>query len=308
MSPELDLLVLGDANPDLVMRGDVEPAFGQTERLVDDAHLTVGGSGAIMACAAARLGLRVGLCAVVGKDIFGLWIRERLEARGVDVTAVRDDAVSPTGVTVVLSRGDDRAILTHPGAIAELRAEAIGPGLLRSARHLHVSSYFLQRKLAPDLPMLFDSVRELGGATSLDPNWDPSERWDGGLLGLLDTTDVLLANEAEAIAVAGKESVDEAAYALAARAGTVAIKLGLGGALARRGDEIARAPGIDVEVVDTTGAGDCFDAGFVYGLLHDWPLYRALSLANVCGGLSCRAAGGVEGQPTLEEALERLPD
>jgi bifunctional ADP-heptose synthase (sugar kinase/adenylyltransferase) len=77
----LDLLVLGDANPDLVLLGDVEPAFGQAERLVERAHLTVGGSGAIAACGAARLGLRVGFCGVVGDDLFGRFLRARLEGR-----------------------------------------------------------------------------------------------------------------------------------------------------------------------------------------------------------------------------------
>ena len=83
-----DLLVLGDANPDLVLTGDVEPAFGQAERLVDDAHLTVGGSGAIVACGAARLGLRVGFCGVVGDDLFGRFLRDELERRGVEALAV----------------------------------------------------------------------------------------------------------------------------------------------------------------------------------------------------------------------------
>ncbi|HEY2965257.1 MAG TPA: carbohydrate kinase family protein, partial [Actinomycetota bacterium] len=181
MSDPFDLLVLGDANPDLVLTGDVEPRFGQTERLVDDARLTVGGSGAIAATGAARLGLRVAFCGVVGDDPFGDFLRDELERRGVDVGGLVVDVARPTGVTVVLARTNDRAILTHAGTVADLRADLIDPERLGRARHVHVSSYFLQQRLAPELPALFGRVRAGGATTSVDPNWDPSEGWDGGL-------------------------------------------------------------------------------------------------------------------------------
>src|SRR5207245_4463317 len=145
---EFDLLVLGDANPDLVMLGsDVEPAFGQAERLVDEGRLTLGGSGAILACGAARLGLRVSLCAVVGDDAFGAFVREKLDERGVDTSGLIVDEELSTGVSVILSGARDRAILTALGTIGDLSAERIDPSLLSSARHVHVSSYFLQLRL-----------------------------------------------------------------------------------------------------------------------------------------------------------------
>ena len=123
MPPRFDLLVLGDANPDLILTGDVEPAFGQAERLLDQARLTVGGSGAIVACAATRLGLRVAFGGSVGDDVLGRFMRDELERRGVDVRGLVVDEAEPTGTTVVLARPDDRAILTHAGAIGSLTAE-----------------------------------------------------------------------------------------------------------------------------------------------------------------------------------------
>jgi sugar/nucleoside kinase (ribokinase family) len=96
-----------------------------------------------------------------------------LEARGLGVQGLVVDSHTPTGITVVLSKGNDRAILTHPGTIAELRSDRIDRGLLNDARHVHVSSYFLQAALRPDLPMLFDEVHARGATTSVDPNWDP---------------------------------------------------------------------------------------------------------------------------------------
>ena len=301
--PDLDLLILGDANPDLVLTGDIEPAFGQTERLLDGAHLTVGGSGAIVACGAARLGLRVAFCGVVGDDHFGRFMRDELDRRGVDVSGLVVDPTRSTGLTVILARSDDRAILTHEGTIGDLRAELIDPELLMAAGHLHVASYFLQRRLAPDLPALFERVRANGATTSLDPNWDPSERWNGGARGLLSHTDVFLPNATEAVHIAGTASVDEAVIALAASAGLVVAKAGPDGAIVARGDELVHAPAPAVDAVDATGAGDSFDAGFLVTWLAGDPLERGLAIANACGGLSTRALGGVDAQPTMDEAL-----
>jgi sugar/nucleoside kinase (ribokinase family) len=306
VSDPFDLLVLGDANPDLVLTGDVEPRFGQTERLVDDALLTVGGSGAIAATGAARLGLRVALCGVVGDDPFGDFLRDELERRGVDVGGLVVDVARPTGVTVVLARTNDRAILTHAGTIADLRTDLIDPGRLELARHVHVSSFFLQRSLAPELPALFGRVRADGATTSVDPNWDPSERWDGGLRDLLVHTDVFLPNATEASLIAGIDELDDAVLALAERAGVVVTKDGAGGALAAHGERLVRAAAPTIDALDTTGAGDAFDAGYLASMLAGDPLERSLAIANACGALSTRAVGGVDAQPTMDEVLTLL--
>jgi sugar/nucleoside kinase (ribokinase family) len=300
--PAYDLVVLGDANPDLVLRGDVEPAFGQAERLVDDARLTVGGSGAIAACGAARLGLRVAFCGVVGDDAMGRFMRDELVARGVDVGALRSDSERPTGVTVVLSRGQDRAILTHPGTIAALEGSMVDPALLRETRHVHVSSFFLQDALAPDLPRLFDEARAAGSTTSVDPNWDPAERWDGGLLDVLDRTDVFLPNDAEVTRIARVDDVEEAARSLATRADLVVVKTGAEGAVAvHAGDDAVRVRPEPLDTVDSTGAGDSFDAGFLAAALEGRPLEEALAFGAACGALSTRAIGGVDAQPDRGE-------
>ncbi|HEY8117485.1 MAG TPA: carbohydrate kinase family protein [Actinomycetota bacterium] len=306
MSDSFDLLVLGDANPDLVLTGDVEPAFGQEERLVDAARLTVGGSGAIVAAGAARLGLRVGFCGVVGDDAFGRFMLDELERRGVDVGGLVVDSARPTGVTVVLARPNDRAILTHAGTIADLRTELIDPARLELARHVHVSSYFLQRSLAPELPAVFGRVRAAGATTSVDPNWDPSGRWDGGLRDLLGQVDVFFPNATEATRIAGIDELDDAVLALAECAGVVVAKAGAAGALAAHGERLVRAAAPAIETLDATGAGDAFDAGYLASMLAGDPLERSLAIANACGALSTRALGGVDAQPTMEEVLAGL--
>jgi sugar/nucleoside kinase (ribokinase family) len=303
---ELDLLVLGDGNPDLIVSGDAVPEFGQAEKLVDDARLVVGGSGAIMACGAARLGLRTAFAGVIGDDAFGRFMLDALGERGVETGAVVVDPALPTGLSVVLLSGEDRAMLTSLGTIAELRTDLVDREQIASARHVHVSSYFLQHRLRPDLPELFDAAHGGGGTTSVDPNWDPVGNWDGDLLGLLDRTDLFLPNSAEARAITGIDDIDVAAELLAEHGTTIAVKFGQGGGLAMRGQEVVRSEAIPASVVDTTGAGDSFDAGFVAGMLAGWPLDRSLSLAVACGSLSTRGMGGTAAQPTMDEALAAL--
>ena len=303
---DFDLLVLGDANPDLVLRGDVRPEFGQVEKLVDEARLVVGGSGAIMACGAARLGLTTSFCGVVGDDVFGRFMVDALQSSGVDTRALRVIDRASTGLSVILSEGQDRAILTFPGSIGDLSARDVDLDLLGGARHLHASSYFLQRGLRAGLPGLFREAHRAGATTSVDPNWDPEERWDGDLLELLAETDVFLPNAAEARAIVGVDDVDAAARSLAERARAVAVKCGPEGALAVEGTETVRSEALSEEVVDMIGAGDSFDAGFIAARIEGWPLARCLDVAAACGSLSTRGIGGTAAQPTMREVLAAL--
>lgn len=297
-----DLLVVGEINPDLILRGDVTPAFGQVEKLVDDATLTIGSSSVIFACGVARLGLRVAFAGVVGDDVFGQFMVSQMLARGIDTSAIVLEPSLHTGLSVILSRATDRAILTFAGSIAALRYEQIDLAMLDRARHLHLGAFFMLDALRPDVPRLFSEARQRGLTTSLDTNYDPTERWDGGLRQVLPLVDVFLPNEAELCAIGGSPDPDAALAALAQQVPIVAAKLGSQGGVARRGSTIAHAPALPVAVVDTTGAGDTFDAGFIYGFLHGWELAATLRLACACGSLSTRAAGGTAAQPTLAEA------
>jgi sugar/nucleoside kinase (ribokinase family) len=303
MTPSFDLLVAGEINPDLILSGNVTPEFGQVEKLVDNASLTIGSSSAIFACGAARLGLKVAFIGVCGEDVFGRFMLDEMSKRGVDVSHVVIRKDGQTGLSVILNNQIDRAILTHPGLIADLQASDIPDALLCESRHLHVASYFLQAKLQPDLPNLFRHARLLGLTTSLDTNYDPSEKWTG-FDELLPVTNVILPNEREALSLTGESNVDLAANRLGSRVEALAIKLGADGALGVREGATVRVASIHVNVVDTVGAGDSFDAGFLYGYLNEWSLEQTLQLACVCGSLSTRRAGGTNGQPTLEEAMK----
>jgi len=305
MNRPFDILVAGEINPDLILSGDVNPEFGQVEKLVESVSLSIGSSSAIFACGAARLGLKVAVIGMCGDDLFGRFMLEAMQSRSVDVSNVIRIPGGRTGVSVILARGGDRAILTYPGLIAALKASDISDQLLRQTRHLHVAGYFLQTALQPGLPALFKRAHALSVTTSLDTNWDPAEKW-GGILELLPLTDVFLPNAAEAMAITGLETIDLAAEELAQHAGIAAAKLGAEGALGVQGKLKSRTSAIAVTVVDTVGAGDSFDAGFLFGYLNHWNLEKSLKLGAACGALSTQAAGGTTAQPSLEEAMRHV--
>jgi sugar/nucleoside kinase (ribokinase family) len=301
-----DLVVMGDCNPDvLVLGGDVIPEFGQREKLVDRVSLVIGGSAAITAVAAARLGLRVALVAAVGDDPAGRFMLGQLAAEGVDTTAVAVRADVPTGMTVALSRGEDRAILTATGAIASLTAQDLPETLLEGAPHLHVSSYFLiERSLGGHLGAIFAAARAAGVTTSLDTNWDPAETWGGSALqAVLAQTSLLIPNEAEALRIAGQRTLPEAAGVLTAAGTTLVVKRGARGALCLQGGRrhAVRLP--PVRPVDTTGAGDCFNAGLIAGLLRGLALPEAAALGCAVAAASTQAPGGTGSTPDLAAAL-----
>src|SRR5688572_26361968 len=297
-----DILVAGEINPDLIFSGNVLSDFGQVEKLVSSYTLAVGSSSAIFACGAARLCLRVSFIGVCGRDVFARFMLDEMQKRNIDVSNVIIRQDGQTGISMILNQDADRAILTHLGLMAELRASDIPDDLLRQARHLHVASYFLQTKLQPDLPILFQRAHSLGLTTSLDTNYDPSEKWIG-FDKLLSATDIFLPNKTEALSITQSDDIESAAKQLANKSKIVAIKLGADGAVLQTKDKRIYMPSIPVDIVDTIGAGDSFDAGFLYGYLNDWELEKSLQLAVVYGALSTQASGGTAAQPELDAAL-----
>jgi sugar/nucleoside kinase (ribokinase family) len=310
---DTDVYVIGDVNPDILVIGDdVVPEFGQVEKYVGNIRMTIGGSSAITACGLARLGLRVAHGGVLGDDMLGQAILGALQERSVDTSTITFDEAIPTGATVHLGKGDQRAMLTATGTIDRLRAEDVPREILSHIGHIHAGSTGIQPKLRPGLPDLFREARAAGATCSFDSNFDPDRRFEG-MDAMLAAADIFFPNEQEAALITGQSDPLEAAHALVARAQaagrdpaagllTVVVKLGAEGALAVRGEEALRVPADRVQVLDATGAGDSFDAGFLYGFVDDRSLGEALALGVACGSLSTRAIGGVDGQATLEEA------
>ncbi|RPI31859.1 MAG: carbohydrate kinase family protein [Chloroflexota bacterium] len=305
--PDFDVIVVGEVCVDLILSGNVEPRFGQVEQIVDDSVLTIGSSSAIFACGAARLGVKVAFIGKIGDDTFGYFMRDSLAARGIDVTGIVVDPEIKTGISVILSRGADRAILTYLGSISALRFDEVDQTLISRARHLHLGSYFLLQDLQPDIPRLFALAKGNRLTTSLDTNYDPQRTWDSGLRNTFSYVDYFMPNETEIHGITGLTDTEAALNQLAKELMVVAVKRGSSGALAQSGADVVSAPALPVAVQDTTGAGDTFDAGFIYGMLSGWKLSQALKLGSICGSLSTRGLGGTGAQPDLEEALQYLP-
>jgi sugar/nucleoside kinase (ribokinase family) len=304
--PEFDLLVIGEINPDLILQGqDVSPAFGQAEKLVENAALTIGSSSVIFACGAARLGLKVIFVGIVGDDVFGHYMLNQMQARHIDTSQCIISKKETTGFSVILSEPQDRAILTHAGSMASLRYTDIDQAIFKQVRHLHVGSFFMLEHLQNNVAQLFACAKAAGLSTSIDTNWDPKETWDSGLHEVFKYTDVFLPNEAELLYISKQATLENALQSLG-HIPTLAVKLGAKGGLAHHDSKTLTAPPLSVKVIDTTGAGDTFDAGFLYGYLQGWDLEKSLRLACVCGSLSTQGIGGTSAQPTLEEALHHL--
>lgn len=295
-----DLVVVGDANPDVLIAGaPAVPAYDQAETLVEAGSLALGGSAAIVAHGAARLGLSTALVASVGRDPAGDFVLDALSSAGIDTSLVTRDEREPTALTVCLGGANgDRAILTSLGCLASFEP----PKQLPPSRHVHAAAYFLQPRLAAGLAELFGDARRHGASTSLDTNDDPAGAWKLAP-GVLDACDYLLPNEAEALALTGTANMRTAMAALAGAAVTPVVKRGRHGATALRAGKAHTVRGTPVQPVDTVGAGDSFDAGFLAGLLNTGDLNQALALGCACGALSTQAAGGTAAQPSWNQAV-----
>ncbi len=306
-----DILVFADACVDLILRDDdVQPQFGQVEKLVADYELVMGGSCCIFAAQAAKLGLRVAILGRVGDDAPGRLIMDALAAAGVDMRYMSVHPQLRTGITVHLVQGRDRAMLTHLGAMNALTRADISDPLLASARHLHYGSLYLQTGLLPDWATILRRAKQLGLTTSLDTNWDPAEVWDYDLASGLRYVDVLLPNEQEARHLSGRSDFTAAVECLRAQVPLLVIKRELQGAVAWQAQrEFAHRVEPAPPGGDGIGAGDSFDAGFLAGWLGALPLATCLAIGCQCGRGAASEIGGTRGQPLLRDvpALQPSP-
>lgn len=298
-------LVVGELNVDGVFVGVRSFPRPGHEVLADDFSLELGSSSAICAAGLAKLGNEVSFIAKVGPDLMGRFCLDQLKRLGIDASAVIVDPALKTGVTVAISAAD-RALLTYCGAISELLAADVPLELLRRCGHVHVSSYFLQRALQPGLAELFGAARGLGLTTSLDPGYDPAERWSVDLVRLLTNVDVFLPNEVELASLTGTDNVESGLRSIDNGHTLTVVKLGTRGCAVLQPDGLFTVPAVSVAPVDTTGAGDSFNAGFLHARLHGLPLKDCLRSGVICGGLSTQAPGGISGQPDWRAVEARL--
>jgi sugar/nucleoside kinase (ribokinase family) len=304
MSADYDVLLLGRLFCDLVFT-DL-PAMPELGREVFASQLDVAGGGSFIAAAAMhRLGLRVGLVADLGNDLFSQMVARLIEEEGLDTSLIRRHPLPLPQVTVALSFPDDRAFVTkiNPPPSRPDMADLL---TRHSARHLHIYS------LGPGLdhPDLTRLAHDAGLTVSMDCGWEETRLRDPRTPTLIESVDVFLPSAAEACFLTNRPSPEAALQELAHRVPTVAVKLGGDGVIAQAGDHFEHVPALRVTPVDTTGAGDAFDAGFIYAYLKESSMRDCLRYGSVCGGLATTAPGGATAVPTLEEVdiwLSELP-
>jgi sugar/nucleoside kinase (ribokinase family) len=293
--PRFDVTIAGELNLDLILYGLPEQLPPERELLADRMMLTLGSSSAIVAHNLAALSSRVGFQSRIGDDELGQIALDRLQQGGVDVSLVRRvPGPTTTGLTVILHHESWRNILTYAGTIAETCWQDLDLDYLADSRHFHFSSYYLQRGLRPRVGELFQRLKSKGLTISLDTNDDPDDRWEGGLHEVLSYVDVFLPNEREACKVAGTDDLEAAIRKLSQLVPLVVVKLGRKGALAQRGTERVTSPSQEVDAVDTVGAGDSFDAGFLHQYVRGSDLPTCLATGNKAGALSTTRPGGTE--------------
>ena len=293
--PRFDVTIAGELNLDLILYGLPEQLAPERELLADRLMLTLGSSSAIVAHNLAALGARVGFQSRIGDDPLGQIAIDRLQQGGVDASLVRRaPGTTTTGITVILHHEAWRNILTYSGTIAETSWQDLDLNYLADSRHFHFSSYYLQKGLMPRVAELFQYLKSKGLTISLDTNDDPDDLWEGGLQDVLRLVDVFLPNEREACKIAGTQDVEAAVRTLSELVPLLVVKLGPEGAIAQRGKDRFHSPAQTLVPVDTVGAGDSFDAGFLHQYIAGSDLPTCLASGNLAGALSTTRPGGTE--------------
>jgi sugar/nucleoside kinase (ribokinase family) len=295
MKKLFDVTIAGEINLDLILYGLPKAMPIERELLASGFRMTLGSSAAIFAHNFAALGHSVGFATRVGNDPLGAIALARLSEQNVDLSTVKYSSGDvSTGVTIVLVHGEDRHILTYPGTMFDLSAADLNMSYLASGRHFHLSSLFLHKTLQPDLPRICRQLKAAGLSVSLDTNDDPEDRWAGALDELLNIVDIFMPNEAEACRITGKSDAESAIGALARRVPLVAVKCSKRGTLVEAAGERWLVPAETVTPIDTIGAGDSFDAGFLAAYLQGQTPEQCAAFGNRTAALSTCRQGGTE--------------
>jgi sugar/nucleoside kinase (ribokinase family) len=303
MTPKrpLDVLVVGDLFVELVMSGFASwPPTPGEEAFAERFYREAGGGAAITSSGLARLGVTTGVLGSIG-TVDGEWMLERLRTNGVGVSTIQQTSTEPTAITVSVSSPADRTFLTYMGANRELGSairQAVSQDIFASTGHLHLAC-------APEpdqMERLLGVLSEKNCTVSIDVGWHPEWLSNQQCREALCEVDIFFPNEREA-ALITEESEPRRMLEALRKMGLerVALKLGSAGAALLYDGEILFQQAIKVETIDTTGAGDCFDAGFLFAWLHGDNPQDCLKVGTVCGALSTRRMGGIAGFPTLAE-------
>lgn len=301
---KFDVIVVGDANIDLIVVGSSQvPAKGQ-EIFVDNMLMNVGGGAALFAISLAKLGLRVAFHGILGDDHLGRFVREQFELHQVDTSFIRNSHHHQTGISIAFNTDSDRSFISYAGSNQELHMEKVDPEQMALGGHVHMTGYRGRSNHEHYLAMV-KLLKARGLTLSCDVGWDDTEEWYEGVFELMAHTDVFLMNETEAYHYTRLDNVEDCLRFMGKYAKTAVMKLGAKGAAAVQDGVHYCCPAYAVQPVDTTGAGDAFNAGFLYGFLSGFDIAACLKYGNASGALSVTSYGGIAGGRGLS-GLERF--
>lgn len=298
-----DVVVVGELNVDLILNGmDRFPKTGK-EIFARQMHLTLGSSAAILASNLSSLGAKVVFLGQVGDDVFGQLVLSSLQKAGVDTRYIIVNSEVATGASIGLQHNDDRAMVTYAGAMESFQYRSLPLEVLNEAQHLHFSSYFFQPGLQQNLAQLFQLARSKGLTTSFDMQSDPQDQWDMDYASILPHADLFFPNEEELLQLTRKDNITEAIEEISRHANAVAVKRGAKGSVVIHNNISIEHPGYsNPKVVDAIGAGDSFNAGFIFEYLRNKRVETCQDFANKTGAWSTTAPGGTTAFANIKNA------
>ncbi len=292
---KFDIAAIGELNIDVILNGiESEPEIGK-EKFVSQMTLTLGSSTAIFAANAATLGSKVSFVGMIGQDIFGTLVENSLKERKVDTSLLVKSPEVTTGATIVMNYGEDRANLTYQGAMDVMDYDDINPSIFKNAKHIHLSSLFMQSGLLKDIDKILTKAKENNVTVSLDTQWDPLEKWAMDWKKVLPLVTVFLPNETELMALTKTNDIEAAINTVTPYLGHImVVKMGSKGSLLiyNTGKRQFLASFLNKEVVDAIGAGDSFNAGFINAFVAGHPAEDCQRNGNLTGAINTTAAGG----------------
>lgn len=299
-----DVAVIGTACCDIIFYG--LPSFPKLGEEIWTEGVEVTAGGAINTPAAfSRLGLKVGLATPLGNDFFGQFILSKIKEEGIALDLIQFIDEAYPQVSVALNYASDRSFVSYA---EQNETESYLEHLNAVVEHTDAQLFHFYTSSQQGHTDLMAKAKKLGKTVSLDSGWDPEWLHSNEITEQIQLADVFLPNLKEAQVITGKQDVYEVLDILSNLTSTVVVKLGEDGAICKSNGKVYASKAFYANPIDSTGAGDCFVAGFLYGWLKQFDIDCCLQIANFCGSSSVTSVGGFTGAPTEQQLYEGLLD
>lgn len=299
------VLIIGNVNPDIVLIDVNEyPQMGQ-ELWINDCKVVMGGGAGNCSIDLSKLGCSTYLLSKVGTDFFGKFLLEGFNKYNVNTQFVQVNEKIMTGMSIAITKKKERSFISFKDKQSHINFNNMSDNDLQRFSHVHLMGY--NKKNSNSYIEFCKRVKALNISISADVGWDSTEKWDSSILNFLKEVDIFIPNEVEAKNYSGKENKIDALDFLSNYVDTIVIKLGGNGCIAKSKGKFFKKSSFNVQTIDTIGAGDAFDSGFIYAYINGMDIEKCLDYANTCGAISTTLYGATDAFPTLEQLENQLP-